>query len=92
MIKITKKGNKAWVTFTLEAMQADAAPSICGEWSDWQEEPLKQKKNGDFYITKVIPCAQNYQFGFKTPQGWIIDESVTCVESPFGSKNSLLEL
>jgi len=47
MIKITKKVNKAWVTFTL-ASDAGSTVSICGEWNDWEKEPMKIKKSGEF--------------------------------------------
>ena len=92
MIKITKKGNKAWVTFS-KMPSADEKVVLCGSWNDWNEESMKVKKSGELYLTKVLPTGQNYEFGYKiNDHGWECDDDVSCVDSPFGSKNSLIEL
>nr|WP_321267035.1 hypothetical protein [uncultured Sulfurimonas sp.] len=92
MIKITKKGKKAWVTFSIMP-QAQESLVICGEWNDWQDEPMKVKKSGEFYITKVFPIDAEYQFGYRSSNDtWQCDSELECVESPFGSLNSLLKL
>lgn len=92
MIKITKKGKRAWVTFTLPSTEGESV-EISGEWNDWEHEPMKVKKSGEFYITKVIKTDANYQFGYRVNgQEWRCDDELGCVESPFHSNNSLLEL
>ncbi|RLA73198.1 MAG: hypothetical protein DRG24_00890 [Epsilonproteobacteria bacterium] len=92
MIKITKKVNKAWVTFTL-ASDAGSTVSICGEWNDWEKEPMKIKKSGEFYITKVIKPDRSYAFGYLVNDGeWLTENELPKIPSPFNSNNSLLEL
>ena len=59
MIKITPKGKKGWVTFSFTP-EEEGEVSICGEWNEWQEEAMKMKKSGEFYITKVLPLGQEY--------------------------------
>ena len=92
MIKITKKGNKAWVTFTLPSTAGESV-EISGEWNDWENEPMKVKKSGEFYITKVLKTDANYQFGYRVNgHEWRCDDELGCVASPYDSHNSLLEL
>jgi len=91
MVKITNKGKKSWITFTTNPLDAKSV-EICGEWNEWKNEPMKKKKNGEFYITKIISSNQNYQFGYKLSDGrWVCDESVETIMSPFNSLNSLLK-
>lgn len=92
MVTITKKGNKAWVTFNVYPNTGEQI-TLCGEWSDWKSEPMKIKKSGEAYITKIFPIGQEYQFGYKVNEcGWKCDEALASVSSPFGSKNSLLKI
>jgi 1,4-alpha-glucan branching enzyme len=92
MLKITKKGNKAWVTFSI-VPESDEKISLYGDWNDWEEEEMKVKKSGEFYLTKVLPCENEYQFGYKVNnKSWICDSDTKTVNSPFGTKNSILEL
>lgn len=91
MVKITKKGKKAWVTFTVQPENATDV-EIIGEWNEWKAEPLKMKKNGDYYITKVLETGKSYQFGYRIDGHWVCDDQSQCVRSPYGSENSLLEL
>ncbi len=92
MVKITKKGQKAWVTLSILPNDGENV-SICGEWNDWQDEEMKVKKSGEYYITKVLPLGKEYQFGYKINQdGWQCDNELESVQSPFGSQNALLKL
>ena len=92
MVKITKKGKKAWVTFTAPTTECETV-AIKGSWNDWKPETMKQKKSGEFYITKVLPVDETYEFGYLVDESdWITDHDLPKTESPFGSKNSVLEL
>ncbi len=91
MLGITKKGEKVWVTFTAPVEESEAV-ELMGEWNDWEPEVMKQKKNGDFYLTKVLDAGSVYQFGYHNDGEWVIEEILECIESPFGSHNSVLEL
>jgi 1,4-alpha-glucan branching enzyme len=92
VVKVTKKGQKAWVTFSITPDGVDTA-SVCGEWNDWQDEPMKVKKSGEFYITKVLPVDNEYQFGYRINNDqWYHDSELDSVPSPFGSLNTLLRL
>lgn len=91
MLKITKKGDKAWVTFSFK-LESESEVFLCGNWSEWQDEKMKVKKSGEYYLTKVLKCDESYEFGYKTTDAWSCDSEVESVKSPFGSKNSLLKL
>ncbi|MFK5881179.1 MAG: hypothetical protein QM482_03110 [Sulfurospirillum sp.] len=92
MIKITKKGKKTWVTFTISPQNTQSV-EISGEWNSWKNEAMKKKKNGEFYITKVMDSSNSFEFGYKLDNGrWICDESTPKVMSPFNSQNSLLKI
>lgn len=92
MVTITTKGKKSWVTFSLNPNEGEQI-TLCGEWSDWKSEPMKIKKSGEAYIRKIFPIGQEYQFGYKVNErDWRCDETLDCVLSPFGSKNSLLKI
>ena len=92
MTKVTKKGNKAWVTFTIVPKDGDTI-EICGEWNDWKHEPMKLKKSGEFYITKVLSTDAEYQFGYRVNNNeWHCDDELPLVDSPFGSSNSILKI
>ena len=94
MVKITKKGKKAWVTFTAPDTVADAeSVMIKGSWNNWKPERMKRKKNGQFYITKVLPLNKEYEFGYEVDESaWVIDNDLPTIETPFGSFNSVLKL
>ncbi len=92
MVKITNKGDKAWVTFSLMAEDADTVV-VSGEWNEWKSEPMKRKKNGEYTIRRLLNKGQSYEFGYMVNgKEWQCDDALGCVASPFGSDNSLLEL
>jgi len=92
MVKITEKGDKAWVTFSIMAKEAETV-SISGAWNEWKSEPMKKKKNGEFTIRRLLNKGQSYEFGYTVNgQEWHCDDDLGCVASPYGSNNSLLEL
>ncbi len=93
MITLKKNGQKVWVTFNVTGAEHINDVMISGEWNDWKKEPMKQKKNGDFSITKVLKAGEDYQFGYKiNGDRWITEEECDSVSSPYGSQNSLLSL
>jgi len=91
MIKITKRGKKAWVTFTLPETEIEEA-FLKGSWNDWQPEAMKRKKNGEFYLMKILPTGTRYEFGYLVDGEWRTEEELPDVQTPFGSRNSVLEL
>ena len=93
MLTIKKNGNKVWVTFTFSPIYAVENVAVSGEWNEWKEESMKQKKNGDYYITKVLNVGDNFQLGYKVNHNdWTIEEECPSLPSIFGSQNSLLQL
>ena len=93
MLNIKQKDTKTWVTFTFTPSDSAESVSVAGEWNEWQEEPMKQKKSGEFYITKVLKTGECFQFGYKVNgDGWFTDEDCSKVASPFAGENSLLQL
>lgn len=93
MITTKKNGEKVWVTFTFAPLQTVDEVAVAGEWNEWQEEPMKQKKSGDFSITKVLKAGSRFEFGYKVNGSeWMTEEECPSVPSPFASQNSLLEL
>lgn len=93
MLTKKKNGQKVWVTFTFTPADKVESAAISGEWNEWEEEPMKKKKNGDYYITKVFKSGESFQFGYKVNGNkWVTEEDCSCVPSPFSSENSLLTL
>ncbi len=89
MLKITKRGKKAWVTFRL-AVDAKSV-AIKGSWNNWKIEELKKRKDGSFSITKILQEGE-YQFGYLVDGVWQTDATLPTIPSPFGSENSLLRI
>lgn len=92
MVSMKENKDKVWVTFTYLANDEIEEVMLVGEWSGWEAEPMKLKKNGDFYLTKIFKTKSDYQFGYRCNDIWQIDESTSRVSSPFGTENSLLSL
>jgi hypothetical protein len=93
MLTTKTNGQKIWVTFTLPVERDVSSAVICGEWSSWKEEPMKQKKSGDYYLTKIFKSGDCFEFGYMiNGSEWITDESCLSVPSPYFSENSLLQL
>jgi 1,4-alpha-glucan branching enzyme len=93
MITMKKNGKKVWVTFTFIADEGVSNVSISGEWNNWEEESMKQKKDGSFFITKILKEGDCLEFGYKVNGNeWRIEEDCSCVPTSFGSENSLLQL
>ena len=93
MIKIKKHKTKAWVTFTVKGQDWLNKVQITGSWNGWKKEDMKQKKNGDFYITKILPTGQIYEFRYVlNSKEWANDEDAMSVTNSFGSVNSAIEI
>ena len=62
-----------------------------GSWNNWKEEEMKFSKDGYFTKRKkLIPGI--YEFGYLVDGKWIVDESCETTNSPFDSKNSIVEV
>lgn len=94
VISIDNKGKKSWVTFTFIPLDESVENvAVCGEWDNWEEAQMKQKKNGEFTLRKYLDADTSYQFGYKVNgSAWITDTNCTSVDTPFNSENSLLKL
>lgn len=93
MIKTKQNGSRVWVTFTVPSDDGMQDVALCGAWNEWDAEPMKQKKNGEFYLTKIFPVGSRFEFGYKiNGSGWMPEGECCTVPSPFGSHNALLEL
>ena len=92
MLKITKKGKKAWVTFTAPVTLCETV-HLKGSWNDWKPEVMKRKKDGTFYLTKIFPVDSRYEFGYLIDESdWVHDPETELADTPFGSKNSILAI
>lgn len=93
MVKTTKKEDKVWATFTFPASDDAKSVYVVGEWSEWANEPMKKKKNGEYAITKIFNAGERFEFGYRVNgEIWQKDESLPSIPSPFESENSLLIL
>ncbi|MCJ7765582.1 MAG: isoamylase early set domain-containing protein [Thiovulaceae bacterium] len=93
MVTMKKNGGRVWVTFTFAPVEGVKEVAVSGEWNGWKDEPMKQKKSGDFSITKVLKAGNIFQFGYKVNgSDWIAEDECPRVLSPFLSQNSLLAL
>lgn len=93
MIKTKQNGERVWVTFTLPSAEGVEEVLLSGEWNGWRGEPMKAKKNGEFFITKSFKTGSRFQFGYKiNGEAWMTDSDCPAVASPFYSQNSLIEL
>ena len=93
MLAMKMNGEKVWVTFTVSSMEPIEEITLLGEWNTWEGEPMKKKKNGDYYLTKVLNKGKSFEFGYMlNGEQWLTEDQCSSFPSPFGSQNSLLEL
>lgn len=92
----TKSGTKCRVTFKLPSdVNADSA-LLVGEFNEWDFEanPMKKLKNGDFSTTLSLESGQSYRFRYLldnerwendwAPDGYLPNE--------FGTDDSIVEI
>ena len=73
-------------------IKADAKEvKIKGSWNGWKEEEMKLSKDGYFSKRKKLSSGI-YEFGYLVDGEWVIDENCENIVSPFGGKNSVLEV
>ena len=93
MVKISPKGVKAWVTFSFKPHEDVRSVAVAGDWNGWEEEEMKRKKDGTFYLRKYLLMGQNYEFRYRIDhKEWVNDPNTPHINNPFGTQNSLLEL
>lgn len=71
------------VTFKLLKSECNAADSVAlaGDFNDWQGEPMKKLKSGDFTLTLDLDKDAKYQFRYKLNEDtwendWSADEYI----------------
>jgi len=93
MIKKTIKNSKTWVTITYQPERKVDSVTLAGSWNAWAGDKMKEKKNGEFYITKVLPVEHSYEFRyFVDEKEWQNESGLPTILNPHGSENMLLEL
>ncbi len=93
MIKVKRNKNRVWITFTISKKEGIDSAQIAGSWSGWQREDMKVKKNGDFYITKILPAGEIYEFRYiLNGNKWVNEEDAMEVKNSFGEMNSAIKV
>lgn len=85
------------VTFLVPAAAAADAEQIVlvGDFCDWQDQPMKKQKNGDFSVTVTLAKDSSYQFRYRVgADQWRNDEAAdSYVPSPISwDHNSVITL
>jgi len=91
-VKITPKAKVATVVFTTPLKEGVSQAILTGEWDNWEVLVMKKNKDGAFSIKLDIDLGKSYQFGYSIDGRWYPDETLSLVESPFGTSNSVLDL
>jgi 5'-AMP-activated protein kinase regulatory beta subunit len=87
MVRFTSKS----VIFTLALDENTHEVQLKGSWNDWKPEAMKRNATGKYTKTKRLKPGR-YEFGYEIDGVWVCDETLPTVASPFGSRNSLLEV
>jgi 5'-AMP-activated protein kinase regulatory beta subunit len=87
MVRFTAKS----VTFVLTPDETAKEVLLKGSWNDWKPEAMKRNAKGEYSKTKRLKPGR-YEFGYEIDGVWVCDETLPTVASPFGSRNSLLEV
>ncbi|MCP4424749.1 MAG: glycoside hydrolase [Chloroflexi bacterium] len=88
----TKTGNYCRVTFKLPAEVETETAVLCGDFTNWDEKPMKQLKDGSFSVTLSMPAPQTYRFRYLLDDGrWENDWEADAYEpNEHGSDDSIL--
>jgi hypothetical protein len=92
MIRTTSISNgKVYVTFTFKPETEVKKIELAGSWNDWKKQKLRKKKNGDFYITKLLPATNVYEFKYLINNAeWILDDEADTTPNNYGTLNSVI--
>ena len=85
---MVKKTGKMYV-FEFEGEAEEVI--LKGSWNNWKGERMKKNKKGIFTKRKKLDKGI-YEFGYLSDGKWMADESCKLKDSPFGGKNSVLEV
>lgn len=85
------------VTFVVPADKAGDVDEVVlvGDFANWQEQPMKKQKNGDFSLTLTLAKDSSYQFRYRLGANqWQNDETADAyVPSPISwEQNSVVQL
>ena len=82
------------VTFELPAISAGERVEVLGDWNGWQGTPMKQRKDGRFSVTVLLPKAREYRYrylvdGCRWENDWSADGYVP---NPYGGEDCIVAL
>ncbi len=87
MVRHTAKS----VIFTLKLDSNSHEVLLKGSWNGWRAEVMKANDDGLYSKIKRLKPGR-YEFGYEIDGVWHSDDTLPSVASPFGSRNSLLEI
>ena len=94
--RVSKNGKKCRVTFDLSTEVSAKTAALCGEFNDWVKNalPMKQRKNGSFYVALTLEVGREYRFRYWLDgERWENDwEADGYKSNDFGSEDSILAL
>jgi hypothetical protein len=92
MIKATSISNgKVYVTFTFKPETDVEKIELAGSWNNWEKQKLRKKRNGEFYITKLLPAATVYEFKYIIDDNeWLLDDEADTTPNNYGTLNSVI--
>ncbi len=79
-----------WITFSVAFENAQRV-YLVGEWSGWQKEEMRKRKDGSFWITKRLKKG-SYRFKYLVDdREWYNDPQADhYVPNPFGGTDSVV--
>ena len=87
MIKQTAKS--VIFTFMLDSNPHEVL--LKASWNGWRAEAMRANDEGLYSKIKRLKPGR-YEFGYEIRRVWHYDDTLLAVASPFGSRNSLLEI
>jgi len=91
-----KNGNNCRVTFRLPAEVDAKQVELCGDFTDWEENPLEMKrlKDGSFSRTVYLQTEREYRYrylldGAYWENDWAADAYAA---NPFGAEDSVVRV
>lgn len=90
--KYLKTRQATKVTFRVDFAKKAQKAEIAGEFNNWQPQPLKRLKSGDFKIDLELRPGRSYQFRYRIDGAWENDRSADrYIPNGLGEDNSVVD-